>query len=140
MLNRIRKKLIPAQEMEEEVDNIYAILPPSGTIIGEATEEEMEKAAELEIRHMAFMRLQEMNIQFDGVSYKELLKDFQDFETDSSKFWRGISRRLSVPYDWPTRIDHAIGLIYIGEHDLNEEEEEEKKRKLTLNLCLVFWK
>lgn len=127
MLNRIRNKLIPAQETEEEVENIYAILPPPGTIIGEATEEEMEKAAELEIRHMAFMRLQEMNIQFDGVSYKELLKEFQDFETDSSKFWRGVCRRLSVPYEWPIRIDHANGPIYVGEHDLYEEENEENE-------------
>ncbi|MGE7760574.1 hypothetical protein [Peribacillus sp. NPDC097895] len=125
MINRIRNKLIPAQEMGEEVDNIYSILPPPGTIIGEATEEEMEKAAELEIRHMAFMRLQEMNIQFDGASYKELLKEFQDFETDSSKFWRDISSRLSVPYEWPIRIDHANGPIYIGEHDLFEEENED---------------
>ncbi|MFE0507046.1 hypothetical protein ACWF7H_20165 [Peribacillus butanolivorans] len=57
------------------------------------------------------MRLQEMNIQFDGASYKELLKEFQDFETDSSKFWRGVSSRLSVPYEWPIRIDHANGPI-----------------------------
>ncbi|WP_260288999.1 hypothetical protein [Peribacillus aracenensis] len=125
MLNRIKNKLISAQETGEEVDNIYAIIPPPGTIIGEATEEEMEKAAELEIRHMAFMRLQEMNIQFDGASYKELLKEFQDFETDSSKFWRDISSRLSVPYEWPIRIDHANSPIYIGEHDLYEEEENE---------------
>ncbi|WP_144553791.1 hypothetical protein [Peribacillus simplex] len=123
MINRIKNKLIPAQETGEEVDNIYAILPPPGTIIGEATKEEMERAAELEIRHMAFMRLQEMNIQFDGASYKELLKEFQDFETDSSKFWRGVSSRLSVPYEWPIRIDHANSPIYIGEHDLYEEEE-----------------
>ena len=123
MLNRIRNKLIPAQEMGEEVDNIYAILPPPGTISEVATEEEIEKAAELEIRHMAFMRLQEMNIQFDGASYKELLKEFQDFETDSSNFWRGVASRLSVPYEWPIRIDYANGPIYVGEHDLYEEEE-----------------
>ncbi|MDM5292988.1 hypothetical protein QUF81_07225 [Peribacillus simplex] len=125
MLNRIRNKSIPAQETVEEVDNIYAILPPPGTVIEEATEEEMEKAAELEIRHMAFMRLQEMNIQFDGSSYKELLKEFQVFETDSSKFWRGVASRLSVPYEWPIRIDYANGPIYIGEHDLYEEEDNE---------------
>ncbi|WP_412102032.1 hypothetical protein [Peribacillus frigoritolerans] len=41
MLNRIRNKLIPTQETAEEVDNIYAILPPPGTIIDEATDEEM---------------------------------------------------------------------------------------------------
>ncbi|MGE7768555.1 hypothetical protein [Peribacillus sp. NPDC096540] len=90
-----------------------------------ATEEEMEKAAELEIRHMAFMRLQEMNVQFDSASYKELLKEFQDFETDSSKFGRDVSSRLSVLYEWPIRINHANGPIYIGEHDLYEEEENE---------------
>lgn len=123
MLNRIRNKFVPAQETGAEVDNIYAILPPPGTIIEEATEEEMEKAAELEIRHFAFMRLQDMNIQFDGASYKELLKEFQDFETDSSKFWRGVAKRLSIPYEWPIRIDCANGPIYIGEYDLNDEEE-----------------
>jgi hypothetical protein len=125
MFNRIRNKMIPTLGTEVEVDNIYTILPPPGTIIGEATEEEMEKAAELEIRHIAFMRLQEMNIQFDGVSYKELLKEFQDFETDSSKFWRDIARRLAVPYEWPIRVDHANGPIYLGEHEISVEEESE---------------
>lgn len=122
MLKLIRNKMIPAQETEVEVDNIYSILPPPGTIIGEATEEEMETAAELEIRHFAFMRLQDMNIQFNGVSYKELLKEFQDFETDSSKFWRKVARRLAVPFEWPIRIDHANGPIYIGEHEIYGEE------------------
>lgn len=128
MLNRIRNKLSPAHEMEEEVevDNIYSIIPPPGTIIGEATEEEMEKAADLENRHVAFMRLQDMNIQFDGGSYKELLKDFLDFERDSSKFWRAVSSRLSVPYEWPIRIDYALGPIYLGEHDYMEIEDEEE--------------
>ncbi|RST60428.1 hypothetical protein D5F11_006210 [Siminovitchia terrae] len=125
MFNRIRGKLIPTHETGEEVDNIYATLPPPGTIIGEATEEEMEKAAELEIRHTAFMRLQEMYIQLDGASYKALLKEFQDFETDSTNFWRGVSSRSSIPYEWPIRIDHALGLIYIGEHDIFEQEEDE---------------
>ena len=37
MLNRIRNKLITAQETGEEVDNIYTILPPPGTIIEEET-------------------------------------------------------------------------------------------------------
>lgn len=125
MLNRIRNKIIQTQEMEEEVDNIYAILPPPGTILGEATDEEMEKAAGLEVRHLALMRLQDMNIQFDGSSYKELLKDFHEFETDSSKFWRGVCSRLSIPYEWPIRIDYANGPIYIGDHDLYEEVEKE---------------
>ena len=124
MLNRIRNKFIPTPDMRGEVDNIYAILPPPGTIIEVATEEEMERSAELEIRHLAFMRLQEMNIQFDGGSYKELLKEFQEFETDSNHFWRGVARRISVPYEWPIRIDCANGPIYIGEYDQYEEEEE----------------
>lgn len=121
MLNQFRNKLIPTQETSEEVDNIYAISPPPpGTIIDEATDEEMEKVAELEIRHMAFMRLQDMIIQFDGASYKELLKEFQDFEADSCNFWRGVARRISVPYEWPIGIDHANGPIYVGGHDLYE--------------------
>ena len=127
MLNKIRNKLTSSQDTEVEVDNIYAMMPPPGTIIGEATQEEMEQAAKLEARHMAFMRLQEMNIQFDGGSYKELLKDFLEFETDSSKFWRSVSIRLSVPYEWPIRIDHAIGPIYLGEHDFYLEENEEEQ-------------
>ncbi|TRZ38011.1 hypothetical protein CEQ21_21605 [Niallia circulans] len=120
-----QNKMIPTQGTEVEVDNIYTILPSPGTIIGEATEEEMEKAAELEIKHMAFVRLQDMNIQFDGTTYKELLKDFQAFEAETTAFWRTIARRLAVPYEWPIRIDHANGPIYLGEHDFYMEEEEE---------------
>ena len=129
MLNRIRNKFTPTEATEVEINNIYEILPPPGTIIGEATEEEMEKAAELEIRHVAFMRLQDMNIQLDGVSYKELLRDFQDFETESSQFWRGVARRLSVPYEWPIRIDHANGPIYMGEHEISIEEVVEEEEE-----------
>lgn len=124
MLGRKDKDVSKVQVPEEGVDNIYAAMPPVGVILEEATEEEMEKAADLEIRHIAFMRLQEMNIQFDGSSYKELLKDFKEFEKDSSDFWRGVSVRLSVPYEWPIRIDHALGIIYMGEHEYGEEEEE----------------
>ncbi|MBD7908188.1 hypothetical protein [Sporosarcina gallistercoris] len=124
MLGRKDKDVSKVQEPEEGVDNIYAAMPPVGVILEEATEEEMEKAADLEIRHIAFMRLQEMNIQFDGSSYKDLLKDFKEFEKDSSDFWRGVSVRLSVPYEWPIRIDHALGIIYMGEHEYGEEEEE----------------
>ncbi|MGD7045980.1 hypothetical protein [Jeotgalibacillus proteolyticus] len=126
MRNRKGSKLFGNHDPIEETENVYAILPPPGTIIGEATEEEMETAAALEIRHMAFMRLQDMNIRFDGVSYKEILKEFSEFETDSSAFWRGVCRRLSVPYEWAIRIDHANGPIYIGdtgEHELLEIEE-----------------
>ena len=129
MLNRIRNKFTPTEATEVEINNIYEILPPPGTIIGEATEEEMEKAAELEIRHVAFIRLQDMNIQLDGVSYKELLRDFQDFETESSQFWRGVARRLSVLYEWPIRIDHANGPIYMGEHEISIEEVVEEEEE-----------
>ncbi|MED1528401.1 hypothetical protein NSS78_03560 [Bacillus sp. FSL W8-0920] len=113
-----------AAHEEEEEFNVYDMLPPAGTIIGEATEEEMEAAAALEVRHYAFMRLQDSYIQFDGSSYKELLKDFQELEFDSAKFWRAIARRLHVPYEWPIRIDHANGPIYIGETEDSREVEE----------------
>jgi len=109
---------------EEDEFNVYDMLPPAGTIIGEATEEEMEAAAALEVRHYAFMRLQDSYIQFDGSSYKELLKDFQELEFDSAKFWRAIARRLQVPYEWPIRIDHANGPIYIGETEDSRDVEE----------------
>ncbi|WP_409296860.1 hypothetical protein V1498_03140 [Peribacillus sp. SCS-26] len=125
MFRRSEPKFKAAEEMEVEVENIFEILPPPGTIIGEATEEEMDEAADLESRHMAFMRLQDMNLQLDGAAYKDLLKEFQEFERDSSRFWRKMSRRLSVPYEWPIRIDHANGPIYMGEHDFMGEEEEE---------------
>ena len=46
MFNWIRNKMIPPPGTEVEVDNIYTNLPPPRTIIGEATEEEMEKATE----------------------------------------------------------------------------------------------
>ncbi|MDT1121129.1 hypothetical protein NST15_03485 [Bacillus sp. FSL R5-0820] len=113
-----------AAHEEEEEFNVYDMLPPAGTIIGEATEEEMEAAAALEVRHYAFMRLQDSYIQFDGSSYKELLKDFQEIEFDSAKFWRAIARRLQVPYEWPIRIDHANGPIYIGETEDSRDVEE----------------
>jgi len=113
-----------AAHEEEQEFNVYDMLPPAGTIIGEATEEEMEAAAALEVRHYAFMRLQDSYIQFDGSSYKELLKDFQELEFDSAKFWRAIARRLQVPYEWPIRIDHANGPIYIGETEDSRDVEE----------------
>lgn len=127
MFKRNSGKLSPAQEIEEDVNNIYTMMPLPGTIIGEATEEEIEKAAALEVRHMAFARLMDMQLQFEGTSYKELLKDFQELETDSNNFWRVVCRRLSVPYEWPIRIDYANGPIYIGdvgESVLYKEEEE----------------
>ena len=60
-----------------EVQNVYEIAPEDGTIIGMATEEEMEIAAELELQYYAHSRLLEANIQLDGSSYKELLQEFR---------------------------------------------------------------
>nr|WGD97791.1 hypothetical protein P5627_20445 [Bacillus safensis] len=114
-----------AAHEEEEEFNVYDMLPPAGTIIGEATEEEMEAAAALEVRHVAFMRLQDMYIQFDGSSYKDLLKDFQEFELDSTKFWRAIARRLQIPYEWYQSESTTQKLpIYIGETEDSREVEE----------------
>lgn len=127
MANGNEREMVEMHGEEVEVDNIYAIMPPAGTIIGEATEEEMEKAAELECRHTAFIRLQDMNLQFSGDSYKGLLKDFLDFEIESTNFWRSISKRLMIPYEWPIRIDHANGPIYMGPHDFDNESDEDKE-------------
>ena len=129
MFKRNTDKNTPVQEIEEDMDNIYSMMPPPGTIIGDATGEEIEKAADLEVRHMAFARLMDMNIQFEGTSYRELLQDFQELELDSNAFWRTVCRRLTVPYEWPIRIDYANGPIYIGdvgEPVLIEEEEQTK--------------
>lgn len=115
------------EEREIEIENIYEIMPLAGTILGEATDEEMGKAAELESRHMAFMRLQEMNIQFTGDAYKDLLKDFLEFELESSTFWRAMAKRLRLPYEWPIRIDHANGPIYMGQHEVDLEFDEEEE-------------
>ncbi len=41
--------MVPTQGTEVEVDNIYAILPPPGTIIGEATEEEWRRLQSLKL-------------------------------------------------------------------------------------------
>ncbi len=57
-----------------EVHNVYEIVPPDGTIIGMATEEEMEIAAELELQYYAHSRLLEANIQLDGSSYKSYFR------------------------------------------------------------------
>ena len=77
-----------------EVHNVYEIAPADGTIIGMATEEEMEIAAELELQYYAHSRLLEANVQLDGSSYKELLQEFQEYERKSMSFWRAIHKRL----------------------------------------------
>ena len=97
-----------------EVHNVYEIVPPDGTIIGMATEEEMEIAAELELQYYAHSRLLEANIQLDGSSYKELLQEFQEYERKSMSFWRAIHKRLAVPWAWVLRIDVANGPIYVS--------------------------
>ena len=94
-----------------EVQNVYEIAPEDGTIIGMATEEEMEIAAELELQYYAHSRLLEANIQLDGSSYKELLQEFQEYERKSMSFWRAIHKRLAVPWAWVLRIDVANGPI-----------------------------
>lgn len=96
-----------------EVQNVYEIAPEDGTIIGMATEEEMEIAAELELQYYAHSRLLEANIQLDGSSYKELLQEFQEYERKSMSFWRAIHKRLAVPWAWVLRIDVANGTLYM---------------------------
>jgi hypothetical protein len=126
----LRRKNFRAVKGEEvEVQNIYEILPPDGTIIGMATEEEMKIAAELDAKHYALLRLQDSNFHFDGSSYKEMLKEMEEFEKRSIEFWRGIHKRLSIPWAWTVRIDIANGPIYIDNenlaYDAEEIEEEE---------------
>ncbi|PEY99126.1 hypothetical protein CN326_23435 [Bacillus sp. AFS018417] len=111
------------------VENVYEILPPDGTIIGIATEEERKIAAELEYKNYALMRLQESNFHFDGSSYKEILREMEEFERRSSEFWQGVYQRLSVPWAWVLRIDIANGPIYIANESLlyNAEEIDEEE-------------
>lgn len=115
-------KSIPGEYVK--VENVYEILPPDGTIIGMATEEEMKIAAELEVKNYALMRLQESNFQFDGKSYKEMLQEMEGFERYSMEFWKGVYQRLSVPWAWVLRIDIANGPIYIANEDLIYDAEE----------------
>ncbi|MGG0239114.1 hypothetical protein [Bacillus rhizoplanae] len=111
-----------------EIHNVYEILPPDGTIIGMATPEEMEIAAELELKHYAFSRLMEANIQLDGASYKEMLEEFEEYERKSMAFWRALHERLSVPWAWVLRVDVANGPIHVNNgnlfYDVEELEEE----------------
>ncbi|AIK38095.1 MULTISPECIES: hypothetical protein [Bacillus] len=110
-----------------EVHNVYEIVPPDGTIIGMATPEEMEVAAELELQHYAYSRLLEANIQLDGSSYKDILQEFQEYERKSIGFWRALHKRLAVPWAWVLRIDVANGPIYVNNgnsyYDGDEDEE-----------------
>ncbi|MED1405509.1 hypothetical protein P4U07_22350 [Bacillus mycoides] len=106
------------------VENVYKILPPDGTIIDMATEEEMKIAAELEAKHYALMRMQEANFQIDGQAYKEILKEIEEFERKSMEFWRGVYNRLSAPWAWTLRIDVANGPIFVANEGLLYDAEE----------------
>lgn len=97
-----------------EVHNVYDTIPPDGTIIGMATQEEMKIAAELELQHYAYSRLMDANIQLDGTSYKALLQEFEQYEKKSMEFWRGLHKRLLVPWAWVLRVDVANGPIYVS--------------------------
>ncbi|MEM5607427.1 hypothetical protein AAHH76_08560 [Bacillus toyonensis] len=113
-----------------EVHNVYEIAPADGTIIGMATEEEMEIVAELELQYCAHSRLLEANIQLDGSSYKELLQEFQEYERKSMNFWRALHKRLAVPWAWVLRIDVANGPIYVSNgysyyEEIDDEEDYE---------------
>ncbi|WP_242142794.1 MULTISPECIES: hypothetical protein [unclassified Bacillus cereus group] len=112
-----------------EVRNVYEVVPPDGTIIGMATPEEMEVAAELELQHYAYSRLLEANVQLDGSSYKDILQEFQEYERKSMYFWRSLHKRLAVPWAWVLRVDVANGPIYVNNgnlyYDDNEDDEYE---------------
>ena len=122
------KELPDHKEGLIEVHNVYEIVPPDGTIIGMATPEEMEMAAELELQHYAYSRLLEANIQLDGSSYKDLLLEFEQYERKSMAFWRALHERLAVPWAWVLRVDVANGPIYVNNgnvfYDVDENEED----------------
>ncbi|MBY0595336.1 hypothetical protein [Bacillus bingmayongensis] len=121
------KGLVDHPEGLIEVQNVYEIVPPDGTIIGMATPEEMEVAAELELQHYAYSRLLEANVQLDGSSYKDILQEFQEYERKSMRFWRALHKRLAVPWAWVLRVDVANGPIYVNNgnsyYDGDEDEE-----------------
>ncbi|MDK8643748.1 hypothetical protein ACQRXC_27455 (plasmid) [Niallia taxi] len=84
LFNRTKSVNNSGTESQED-ETIYTMMPTPGTIIGEATEEEMETAAEPEIRYTVFMRRQDMKVVSIEQTTK-LAKNIQNFETDSSKF------------------------------------------------------
>ncbi|MDE0563928.1 MULTISPECIES: hypothetical protein [unclassified Exiguobacterium] len=113
-------------EVEEgELFNVYDILPPDGTILEMATAEEMVRAAELEAKHHALQRLQDSNFQLTGVSFKELLTEFEQYEQESMEFWTGVYNRLRIPWAWTIRIDVANGPIHVvNDRDIFIDEED----------------
>lgn len=122
------KGLVDHPEGLVEVHNVYEIVPSDGTIIGMATPEEMEVAAELELQHYAYSRLLEANVQLDGSSYKDILQELQEYERKSMRFWRALHKRLDVPWAWVLRVDVANGPIYVNNgnsyYDGDEDEED----------------
>ncbi|CAM4321199.1 hypothetical protein [Bacillus manliponensis] len=117
-----REKDIPEGLVEEH--NVYETIPADGTIIGMATKEEMKIAAELEAQHHAYNRLMDANVQLDGTSYQTLLQEFEQYEKKSMEFWRGLHKRLLIPWAWELRIDVANGPIYVS-NDIGYELEED---------------
>ncbi|WP_058764987.1 hypothetical protein [Exiguobacterium chiriqhucha] len=102
------------EEVEEgELFNVYDILPPDGTILEMATAEEMVRAAELEATHNALERIQDSNFQLSGITFKELLAEFERYEQESMEFWTGVYSRLRIPWAWTIRIDVANGPIHV---------------------------
>lgn len=120
MLHWIRYKMSGSKVAD--ADNIYMNTPPPGTILGDANAQEVRRGAELEAKYITLMRLQEMQIKLENMSFKELYNEFYEFETESIKFWTEVARRLGVPYEWPIRIDYANDFIYLGGNDSFEEE------------------
>jgi len=102
------------EEVEEgELFNVYDILPPDGTILEMATAEEMVRAAELEATHNALERIQDSNFQLSGITFKELLAEFERYEQESMEFWTDVYSRLRIPWAWTIRIDVANGPIHV---------------------------
>ncbi|GGI16269.1 hypothetical protein [Gottfriedia solisilvae] len=118
-----KDKNTEVESEEEYPPNIFEFLPPIGTILGKATEDEIEKSIKLEAKHYSFMRLMEMNVTIN--SYKELLDDFYEFEYKSVNFWANIAKRIDVPTEWIIRIDQANGDIYSMQEFPFEQIEEE---------------
>ncbi|MCC5891678.1 TerB family tellurite resistance protein [Exiguobacterium sp.] len=114
------------EEVEEgELFNVYDILPPDGTILEMATAEEMVRAAELEAKHHALQRIQDSNFQLSGVTFKELLTEFEQYEQESMEFWTGVYSRLRIPWAWTIRIDVANGPIHVvNDRDIFIDEED----------------
>lgn len=108
---------------EEFLPNIFEELPPLGTIIGEATQEEIEKSIKLEAKYLSLLRLMEMNLTLN--THKELLNDFYEFELQSVNFWINVAKRIGVPTEWTIRIDQASGAIYSMQEFPFETEEED---------------